>query len=192
VLMVVVGRFVTLMGSSQTNVMTAKSNNCRTTVIAALDLASSNSDVYVSTCMWEVVWISSLFYALLCWDMASDRTYWKDVIWIPVTAILLPLAMWLCYVMFSKYYFRNNNGNIDIDNIQSYGADMSADRYSVESTYQVSGDVEFQRVTFSQPTIANNGLVGNINVIMDMIHSDYDGHSEVISPLTIQTNDRIV
>jgi hypothetical protein len=26
--------------------------------------------------------------------MASDRTYWKDAMWIPVTAVALPFAMW--------------------------------------------------------------------------------------------------
>jgi hypothetical protein len=53
--------------------------------------------------MWEVVCMSSVFYALLCWDMASDRTYWIDAVWIPVTAVLIPLAMWICYNTFQRY-----------------------------------------------------------------------------------------
>ncbi len=44
--------------------------------------------------MWEVVFMSSVFYAVLCWDMANDRTHWKDAVWIPVTAVVLPFAMW--------------------------------------------------------------------------------------------------
>jgi hypothetical protein len=61
--------------------------------------------------MWEVVFMSSVFYALLCWDMASDRTYWKDAMWIPVTAVALPFAMWLSNYIFERLQVSRGNTN---------------------------------------------------------------------------------
>jgi hypothetical protein len=66
---------------------------------------------------------------ILCWTMASDRMYWKNVIWIPNTAMVLPLAIWLSNIMFNKYYFRGRNQNIDVDNNQSHG-DEASDHHS--------------------------------------------------------------
>jgi hypothetical protein len=59
--------------------------------------------------MWEVVFMSSVFYALLCWDMASDRTYWKDAMWIPVTALALPFAMWSSNYIFERLQVSRGN-----------------------------------------------------------------------------------
>jgi hypothetical protein len=75
--------------------------------------------------------MSSIFYALLCWKMASDRTYWKNLIWIPITAMVLPLAIWLSNILFNKYYFRGGNQNSDVDNNQSHGDDEASDHHSV-------------------------------------------------------------
>jgi hypothetical protein len=87
VLLAILGRFCERL---QDNV---KSDNV-SYVWIALELASCDTNVYITNCMWEVVFMSSVFYALLCWDMASDRTYWKDAMWIPVIAVALPFAMW--------------------------------------------------------------------------------------------------
>jgi hypothetical protein len=168
VLLVVVGRFVKLIDSGHSNVTAVKS-----TVFAALDLASSNSDVYVSTCMWEVVWMSSIFCAVLCWDMASDRAYWKPVVWIPASAMSLPLLMWLCYVMLNKYYFGVSSQNIDV-NVKNQ---------------QLSENVELPRLTFSQPAIADSDVNVIWDINEDVIPSDCEHHSEVTSPLAMPTRD---
>ncbi len=184
VLLVVFGRFLTLIDCGHSNVITIKSDN-GSTLLAALELASINSDVYVSTCMWEVVWMSSLFYALLCWDMATDQIYWKKAVWIPVTAMALPVVMLIFHVMLSKYYFRTNIQNIDIKSTLSLGSE-SSDRHSrwhhVHSKHQVSGEIGFQRLTFSQASIAKNDVINE-----DKIDSDCKRNNEVTSPLAIPT-----
>jgi hypothetical protein len=187
VLLVVIGRFATCIDNDSSNSKLVQSD-----VVVALELASANSEEYVNTCMWEVVWMSSIFFAVLGWDMASDRVYWKKAIWIPVTAMALPLAMWLFNVMLSRYYLIANCHDIDIDiaieNKLSYG-DMASNPYasqhSVKVTRQVS-KVELPRLSFTQPAIADNYVIGDINV--DVIHSDYDHHSEVTFPLTMPSN----
>jgi hypothetical protein len=187
VLMVVVGRFVTLSDCGRSNKKIVQSD-----VIAALEIASANSEVHVNTCIWEVVWMSSIFFAVLCWDMASDRVSWKKAVWIPVTTMALPLVMWLSNVMLRKYYFTANGQGIDIDIViesnQSYDDVASngySSRHSVQLSHQVSQKVEFSRLTFSRPAIANTDVIGDMNV--DVIHSEYDHHSEVTSPLTISS-----
>jgi hypothetical protein len=183
VLLVVLGRFVKLVDSGQSDMMTIESTNYKT-VLEALEKASSDSDMYVRTCMWEVVWMSSIFYAFLCWDMASDRTYWKNVLWLPVTGMMLPLAMWLCYNMLSKYCIRASTQNIDIENKQSYSEDAS-DRLllpRVVSSHQKFSEVEFPRLTYAQRATPNGSvLLADIND--DMVHNECEHHSEVISPL---------
>jgi hypothetical protein len=183
VLLVVVGRFVTLIDYDRINKTTVKS-----AAVAALELASANSEVYVDTCMWEVVWMSSIFFAVLCWDMASDRVYWMKAVWIPITAMALPLAMWLFVVMLNKYYFIGNCRGIDIDiaieNKLLYGDVASSgysSRHNVQSSHRVS-TVEL-RASYTQPAIVDDDVIGDGNV--DLIHNDCDHRSEVTSPLTM-------
>ncbi len=142
--------------------------------------------------------MSSIFVAVMCWDMASDRTYWKTAVWIPASAMSLPLMMWLCYVTLNKYYFgvRSQNTDIDIDidveNKQSF-VDVASNRlsswYHEQSSHQVCENVELPRLTFSEPAIASSdvNVIGDMNE--DVVPSDYEHHSEVTSPLTIPTRD---
>ena len=46
-------------------------------VVAGLELALANIKDYDNTCIREVMRMSGIFFAELCWDMASDRIYWK-------------------------------------------------------------------------------------------------------------------
>jgi hypothetical protein len=91
-----------------------------TYVWIAFELASRDTNVYITNCMWEVVFMSSVFYALLCWDMASDRTYWKDAMWIPGTAVVLPFAMWSINYIFQRLQVsRGNTYSAWYQNIQN-------------------------------------------------------------------------
>jgi hypothetical protein len=105
ILLVVIGRFVTLLNEHiNSNKSNSTSLNDKNTLWKAFELSCSDIDMYINNCIWEVVFMSSLFYALLCWDMASDRSYWNKVLWIPITAISLPLAMWLLLKLFRMRY----------------------------------------------------------------------------------------
>ena len=119
VLMILLGRFIYIQeglskSASCTTVINYTLNSDGTTndaVIMLLESACVNVTGYISSCIWEVVFMSSVFYAFLCWDMASDRVYWKDAIYIPLTAISIPIIIWLFNYIYDKYYYNNNNSN---------------------------------------------------------------------------------
>jgi hypothetical protein len=53
--------------------------------------------------LWTVLWMSCVFFAFLCWDIASDTVGWIQSCWIPITAVLsLPLFK-LSYAQYQKY-----------------------------------------------------------------------------------------
>ncbi len=123
-------------------------------VWTALDMASYDSKMYISICMWEVVCMSSVFYAFLCWDMASDRTYWKYAVWLPVTAIALPFAMWSSNYIFQRLQAdRNKRDNEWYQNRQ----------HLIESNLVVSDDVELRVSSFVNPleSVGTNNLIPN-------------------------------
>jgi hypothetical protein len=105
ILVVLIGRFVKIFDSSKDRHQDVEANS---DVWVALEMASSSIHVYISSCMWEVVCMSSIFYALLCWDMASDRKYWRNAYWIPITALIIPFAMLLSYNLFQRHYTVSN------------------------------------------------------------------------------------
>jgi hypothetical protein len=175
ILLIVFGRFVQLFhdqNNSTKNMVSGAVHGSNSRLWEALELACSNIDIYIKNCMWEVVCMSSVFYALLCWDMASDRVYWKDVLWIPTTGVTIPLAMWLCYNILIRInfavYFTNNNKCKKQTNINR----------------AISDDVELRLSTYY-----------NISNVSEVTHVDYDtgtanktysnsSSNVVISPLT--------
>jgi hypothetical protein len=119
---IVLGRFLETINHSEevNNISIAtKSFDYPNNVWLALELAASDIDVYVSNCMWEVVCMSSVFFALLCWDMASDTSLLKDAVWLPITAITIPLTMWLCYTVIKMHYFIDTNNRFESANFSS-------------------------------------------------------------------------
>jgi hypothetical protein len=98
----------------------------------------------------------------------------------------LPLAMRLYNVILNKYYSKANGEDIGntLKNKLLCGDVASSgysSRHSVQSIHRVS-TVEL-RASYNHPAIANDDVIENINV--DVIHSDYDHHIEVTSPLTL-------
>jgi hypothetical protein len=98
--------------------------------------------------------MSNIFYALLCWDMASDRIQWKESIWMPLTAIVIPLAMWIC-----DYILRKYNVNLNIPCLVNIFKNTL-------NSYDDSKGMELPPKLFK-----NN------------IPNSYDSHEVVVSPL---------
>ena len=44
---------------------------------------------------WLLAWCSSLFFALLCWDIAAaGDAGWAEAIWIPILTVVYPVLLW--------------------------------------------------------------------------------------------------
>ena len=97
-----------------------------------------------------------------------------------------------------KYCFGVSIQNTDIADAvgvkdQQLCGDVASDRrsswYRMQSSRQVSENVELPRLTFSQPTIADSdvNVIGDMNE--DVFLGGYENHSEVTSPLALPTRD---
>ena len=50
----------------------------------------------VARCVWPVMGGSSVFFAVLCWDVLADEVGWRDAVWAPVAVLLVPVCLWAC------------------------------------------------------------------------------------------------
>jgi hypothetical protein len=151
ILLLVLGRFVKWLDTCSSEA------DGYSVIVAGLENASCDVSLYLSNCMWEVVFMTSVFFGMLCWDMAGDRTYWKNAAWILGVAVITPMVMWLCYVFVWKFFAGTNvastrkhwinNSKISDNQSLTYdielrpsvydkGGDSSKDRKSISSSYQ--------------------------------------------------------
>jgi hypothetical protein len=113
---------------------------------------------------------------MLCWDMAIDRTHWKDAAWLPVTAITSPIVMWVCYGLWGKYCPRKKVKNLTIGNKLSIYDRQS--KVNTESNRTLSYNVELPDFDNESCEIVNSLPR---NSYADMSNVKYE--NEVISPL---------
>jgi hypothetical protein len=59
-----------------------------------LDAAVCDVSIMFMHMLWPVVFLSGVFMGMLCWDMAGDRTGWRDSMWIPLTSACIPATLW--------------------------------------------------------------------------------------------------
>jgi hypothetical protein len=164
-LLLVLGRFLMWLDSNK-----AKDYSV---ISEALELASYDVSLYIGNCMWEVVFMTSVFFALLCWDMASDKVYWKQAVWIPVITFAIPMVMWLCYFFWSKYLIEKDEGIQNKSSIYDRNGEVI-----VASNRSESDNIELRLSLYPGHKFTSNG-----NSNMDASASDeYD--NEVISPLS--------
>jgi hypothetical protein len=84
-------------------------NGISTAVEAAVALAITNdvaiedfnsavahTDELLQLILWPLVWSSALFVATVCFDMSTDEVGWRASVWIPITTICVPIAIWIC------------------------------------------------------------------------------------------------
>lgn len=113
VLMVLLGRFVKYRDNAW-NVNHSTNDIKIDGAMKILEQSCLQWDLYLSHCMWEVVFASSIFFACLCWDMASDRTYWKDAIWLPLVALSIPCAVWSYFYWIQTHKHASSTSNIEL------------------------------------------------------------------------------
>jgi hypothetical protein len=96
---------------SRSNVSNFTSNDSINSIICddnesmiLLDYACLDINNHVYNCMWEVVYMSSIFIALLSWDVASDKVSWKESLWFPCVSISIPFILWLFNCIYWRYY----------------------------------------------------------------------------------------
>jgi hypothetical protein len=163
VLLLVLGRFMMWLDNNKAD--------SHASISVALEMASRDVGLYVGNCMWEVVFMTSGFFALLCWDMASDRTYWKHAVWVAVTALVTPMIMWLCYLLYWRYYDVTSTSGVSTSS-------SSMDQHSevVVATSTQSSSYELRPLSYR---------VGHIGVDSSNNTSKYQ--NEVLSPLNTVT-----
>jgi hypothetical protein len=52
-----------------------------------------NSSLIV--CKWPVILTSCFFVTLLSWDMAGDQGGWFEALWVPITGVVMVMAIWV-------------------------------------------------------------------------------------------------
>jgi len=87
-----IGRFV---GAMLETDQSKSDRGSRDEALAAL------AEVYISVydvlraCFWQLLWCSALFFMFLCWDIATDEVGWLPSIWLPLTALCVPVVLYV-------------------------------------------------------------------------------------------------
>jgi hypothetical protein len=98
---ILIARFVSLRSLHNKRLSLRKSQE--DAVMSVLNRVVGDTAACFKSMLWAVLWMSCVFFAFLCWDIASDTVGWIQSCWIPVTAaISLPLFK-LGYGQYQKY-----------------------------------------------------------------------------------------
>jgi hypothetical protein len=126
--------------------------------------------------------MSSVFFAVLCWDMASDRINWKNAVWIPVAALITPIVLWMIYYLLNKYMC-----------IECTRSSLADDHSSLLQANEIekrtiSGDVELKLSLYHSSSSSLTG-VRDSGIIRDAyINSSFNDNAfpdEVTSPFSM-------
>lgn len=63
--------------------------------------------------IWPIVVSSSMFFAVICWDMAGDKVDWIGSLWAPVIVLLIPLFLW-SYIGYSSRQYSSESSTGEI------------------------------------------------------------------------------
>lgn len=102
---IIIARFVTLRSQHTERLSRNLGISQEDEVISLLDLVVGNTATCFQSMLWSVLWTSCLFFAFLCWDIASDTVGWVPSCWIPITAFCSMPLMRFCYIAIQKYKY---------------------------------------------------------------------------------------
>jgi hypothetical protein len=110
---ILIGRFTCLVSAGNNE------NNTHYALVALSRVYIS----FVEVCkrsFWLLAWCSSLFFALICWDVAvAGGVSWINSIWIPISIIMYPLFLWVmahCFLQRNIDDRRRNDYHLEIVN----------------------------------------------------------------------------
>jgi hypothetical protein len=142
VLMILLGRFI-LISQQNGNISEA---------LLLLDKTSLHSFDYISTGLRFILCMSSIFFALLCLDMACDRVHWNEAVWLPLLSISISISILLFYYLYEEYYMKEST--VTIQSTHQNGDSLIEGHKSP----QISKDIELRPSTFSSINTRNNHM----------------------------------
>jgi hypothetical protein len=63
--------------------------------VAYFDSSAAEAERSLKYCMWPAFTLSSMFMALILWDMASDEISFANSVAIPIIMLVTPTFLWL-------------------------------------------------------------------------------------------------
>ena len=79
----------------------------------------------VARCLWPIIWSSSLFFAILCWDVLGDEIGWRKAIWAPLFVISLPVVLWIIVFFYNYSFHSARSTSPSISSTASFSEDDS-------------------------------------------------------------------
>jgi hypothetical protein len=94
-LILLVKRFVAVVSEVQAGSgSTQESDNSMFLVIGLLAEVNFPLREVLQRAFWLIAWLSAVFVAMMCWDVAGDAVGWDRSVWLPALALFYPALLW--------------------------------------------------------------------------------------------------